>query len=374
MIKGKDFIITALQPWDINIGSNVKDIAAEIAKNNRVLYINTPRKLKEGTPMLQQISKNLWTLNFPFSVFPVNFLPDGCLFDFVNKMNQKKMYSYVLKQIHKLGFKDYILFMDNDIYRSFYAKELLQPKVSVYYRRDNLSTPYWAKHAPRLEPLLCGKSDCVVANSSQLAEAVRPYNKNAFDVGQGVDLTAYSEALNYAIPADIQPIKKPIVGYIGWITTRRLDADLIYSIAKKRPEVSYVLVGSEDDDFKNHPLHQLKNVHFLGNKDPEDVPSYINAFDICINPQIINKITIGNYPRKIDEYLAFGKPTIATHTNMMNYFKDYVWLCKTDEDYLQAIDSAIEDTDATIKEKRIAFANEHTWENSVNKIYSHIKL
>ncbi|MDD4608989.1 MAG: hypothetical protein PHY71_02395 [Bacteroidaceae bacterium] len=73
MIKGKDFIITALQPWDINIGSNVKDIAAEIAKNNRVLYINTPRKLKEGTPMLQQISENLWTLNFPFSVFPFNF-------------------------------------------------------------------------------------------------------------------------------------------------------------------------------------------------------------------------------------------------------------------------------------------------------------
>lgn len=42
MITGRDFIITGLQPWDIAIGSNAKDIAREIAKNNRVLYVNTP--------------------------------------------------------------------------------------------------------------------------------------------------------------------------------------------------------------------------------------------------------------------------------------------------------------------------------------------
>ena len=37
MITGRDFIITGLQPWDIAIGSNAKDIAREIAKNNRLL-------------------------------------------------------------------------------------------------------------------------------------------------------------------------------------------------------------------------------------------------------------------------------------------------------------------------------------------------
>ena len=42
MITGRDFIITGLQPWNIAIGSNAKDIAREIAKNNRVLYVNTP--------------------------------------------------------------------------------------------------------------------------------------------------------------------------------------------------------------------------------------------------------------------------------------------------------------------------------------------
>ena len=42
MITGKDFVFTGLQPWDLQIGSNAKDIALEISKHNRVLYINTP--------------------------------------------------------------------------------------------------------------------------------------------------------------------------------------------------------------------------------------------------------------------------------------------------------------------------------------------
>ena len=38
----RDFIITSLQTWDIEIGSTIKNTALEISKQNRVLYINTP--------------------------------------------------------------------------------------------------------------------------------------------------------------------------------------------------------------------------------------------------------------------------------------------------------------------------------------------
>jgi len=42
MIKGKDIVILSIQPWDIEIGSNCKNIALEFAKENRVLYVNPP--------------------------------------------------------------------------------------------------------------------------------------------------------------------------------------------------------------------------------------------------------------------------------------------------------------------------------------------
>ena len=37
------------------------------------------------------------------------------------------MYNYLLKIIKQLHFNNYILFIDNDIYRSFYAQEYLRP-------------------------------------------------------------------------------------------------------------------------------------------------------------------------------------------------------------------------------------------------------
>ena len=42
MIKGKNIIVVGIQPWDIEIGSNCKNIAAEFAKHNKVLYVNSP--------------------------------------------------------------------------------------------------------------------------------------------------------------------------------------------------------------------------------------------------------------------------------------------------------------------------------------------
>lgn len=393
MIEGKNFIFTGLQPWDISIGSNAKDIALEVSKHNRVLYVNTPLDKKnyanknkspefiqrknvitQKSHWLRQINPNLWVLDYPFTIWPINFLPDGYLFDWVNKLNSKRMYSFVRSILSQLHFDEYILFMDNDIYRSFYAKEMLQPSYSIYYRRDNLISAYWQKHAPRLEPILCKKCDLVVANSIQLAEAVQSYNQNCYDIGQGLDLSKYDHQTNYPVPKDLSTIQRPVVGYVGWITSRRLDADLIYEIAAKCPDITFAMVGGEDDYFRTHKLHTLNNVIFLGEKPQVEVPSYVAHFDICINPQKVNEITIGNYPRKIDEYLALGKPVIATRTKTMSIFDKHVWNCSNADEYVKAIREALlKNTDEAIQE-RIRFAHTHTWENSVNKMYSYINL
>jgi len=41
-MKNRDIIVVGIQPWDIEIGSNCKNIALEFAKTNRVLYVNSP--------------------------------------------------------------------------------------------------------------------------------------------------------------------------------------------------------------------------------------------------------------------------------------------------------------------------------------------
>ena len=59
MIKNRDFIIVGLQALDSRIGSNCINIAHEIARHNRVLYVNYPldrlTKIREkNDPLIQK--------------------------------------------------------------------------------------------------------------------------------------------------------------------------------------------------------------------------------------------------------------------------------------------------------------------------------
>ncbi|MEG1649802.1 MAG: glycosyltransferase family 1 protein, partial [Rikenellaceae bacterium] len=76
------------------------------------------------------------------------------------------------------------------------------------------------------------------------------------------------------------------------------------------------------------------------------------------------------YPRKIDEYLSLGKPTIATKTDTMMMFEPYVYLCRTQKQYQDAINEIIsEHTTKQPTKAMIDYAHTHTWQNSVRALY-----
>ena len=393
-LTGRDIVIVGLQPWDTEIGSNCKNIALEFSKNNRVLYINSPLDritvikdkkdpkvkkrlsiMKGEAPDLVQINDWLWNF-YPSTILEsVNWLKNDKMFDIFNKRNNRKFASEIERAIEVLGFEDIILFNDNDIFRSFYLPDILKTDVSIYYSRDNLvSVDYWKHHGEKLEPQLIRKNNICVANSTYLADYCKKFNPNSFYVGQGCELDIFTDVDKKFIPAEIRNIEGPIVGYVGALSSLRLDIDALIYIAQKRLDWNIVLVGPEDFNFLNSRLHEMKNVYFLGSKDPSELPSYVNSFDVCINPQILNDVTKGNYPRKIDEYLAAGKPVVATLTEAMSIFKDHVFLAEKKEDYIELIANALKNDNPEKQLNRINFAKQHTWENSVGEIYRAINL
>lgn len=388
MIENKDIIIVGIQSWDIQIGSNCKNIALEFAKKNRVLYVNSPVSrlvaLKDKNLMklyksenevhIKKISERLWTFYPQKLIESVSSLSINFLFDLLNKRNNKIFASEIKKAIKVLGFKDYLIFCDSDMFRSFYLKELLQPKLFIYYTRDNLlSIKFWQTQGRRIEPLLMSKSDLVLANSEYLKGIAARYNTNSYFVGQGCDLSLFSEQNIKEIPEDIARISGPVIGYIGTLVTLRLDIGIIRYIALNKPDWNIVLVGPEDDGFLKSDLHDIKNICFLGSKKESELPAYLSAFTVAINPQLMNELTIGNYPRKIDEYLAMGKPVVATKTLAMEYFQNYVSLADDYESWINAIEYEMLHNSETKENERIKFAMNHTWENNVIEIYRSIE-
>jgi len=392
-IKGRDIVIVGQQPWDVSIGSNCKNIAIELAKNNRVLYVNSALERKnlmfnrngpgiskrrnvidKKEKGLISVANDLWTLYPNVIIESINWISITRIFDWVNKRNNVLFSESISEAISELGFKDIILFNDNDMFKSFYLRKLLKPVVSIYYSRDYmLGVDYWKKHGERVEPLIIKESDVCVANSTYLTEYCKKYNPNSYYIGQGCDLELFStEFDNYCID-EIGTLEGPKIGYVGALDSIRLDIELIAFIAMNLPNYNIILVGPEDDLFHNSILHSLPNVIFTGLKSSDELPKYINSFDVCINPQLINEVTVGNYPRKIDEYLAMGKPVVATKTQAADIFKDIIYLAETKEEFLEQIKKGLNEDSSLRISERIKVAQSHSWENSIKELTKAIK-
>jgi len=391
MLSGKDIVVTGLQSWNFGLGSNIANMASLLAKTNRVLFVNyaldrTTLLKRRNDYVIQQYKKSkaskklsLETVSPGLTIFTpdvilesINQLGPPWLFDYLNKINAKRFGKKIQEAITELKFQDFILFSDSDFYRSFHLPEMLHPFASIYYIRDNMvATDYYRKHGARMERMFIEKSSLVVANSEVLAAYARQFNVHSFDVGQGCDLALYNPGRDLPIPDDFRPAREKYqvcIGYIGALKSIRIDETLLLRIAEAKPGYGFIFIGPEDPVFQKSALHELPNVVFLGRKPENLLPSYLKYFDVAINPQMVNKITHGNYPRKVDEYLAMGTPVVATETETMKIFKNHTYLAKNHQEFIALIDLAIKENATGLIEERKKLATQHTWENNIRRI------
>jgi len=248
-----DIIIIGLQPWDIKIGSNCKNIAIEFAKHNRVFYVNTPLdrrtiwkekhepevqkrlRIKAGLePAVEKVSDNLWVFYSDCILESINWVRPHALFRIINAVNNKRFATSIKKLVSKFNIQSFTLFNDNSIYLGFHQKELLNPSHYIYYIRDNLTkTKYWGYHASRMEHLLIRKADIVVANSIYYTQYARLHNAKSYMIGQGCDFLAFDSP--GPEPVEFNHVKRPIIGYVGHVSSRRLDLSLLESLVKNQP-------------------------------------------------------------------------------------------------------------------------------------------
>lgn len=385
------FLVFSLQSWDLGLGSNCVNIAQELSKHHKVVYFNNPldyntllRKrssvpskylsaMKSGNPIIEEVQPNLFVVTPSCLLNSINSLPAGRIFNYLLRKNNNRLARDVQKVLKELGIRSFHLFNDSNMFRAFHLREMLNAKGHYYYSRDNLmAVPYWKKHGQYLEPRLSAKSEICFANSQYLQNILKQSNPNSLFVGQGCDFSIWNHEEEYNKPIDL-PTDQKIIGYVGALYELRLDISLIEAIAQAFPEQAIVLIGPEDEAFKKSALHGMKNVFFPGQKKPTELPAYVRHFDVCMNPQLVNEVTIGNYPRKIDEFLALGKPVVATKTDGMSLFESCVSLAENKQQFIDFIAKALENPGTTENiKKRINLALSHSWENSVKEILTAI--
>ncbi len=107
--------------------------------------------------------------------------------------------------------------------------------------------------------------------------------------------------------------------YIGDTSLRRGTLSVLKAVNRIRdlvPELQMVFVGSSSQDEQlNKYVNQngLNNVvSFEGWQDPERLPAYINASELCLSPLLRNPHHDTTYANKLFQYMAAGKPVIAS--------------------------------------------------------------
>ncbi|UCE73419.1 MAG: glycosyltransferase family 4 protein [Methanomassiliicoccales archaeon] len=101
--------------------------------------------------------------------------------------------------------------------------------------------------------------------------------------------------------------------------------DAMPLILAEIPDVTLVIVGGgtqkEALEDRSRKLGVDKHVIFAGWVDYEKVPIYINASDICVAPLSTGREKSGSSAIKIYEYLACGKPVIASDVPSLEFLK-----------------------------------------------------
>src|SRR5207248_5489186 len=94
----------------------------------------------------------------------------------------------------------------------------------------------------------------------------------------------------------------------------KLDFDLLEDVAYSVPQWTLLLIGPAAAETASalERLREYSNVRWLGQKPYAKLPRYVAAFDVGLIPYVANAHTRSCFPLKLFEYLAAGKPVVAS--------------------------------------------------------------
>ena len=206
------------------------------------------------------------------------------------------------------------------------------------------------------ERRLVKETDVLVVSGRTLLEKFTAAGLHPVLARNGVDLEFYNQP--HAPAGDLR-VAKPVIGYFGAIA-EWMDLDLVRNTALARPQYSFVMVGQM---FRNDAAKlDLPNVHLLGSRPYAEIPSYLEHFDVCVIPFVLNDVTKATDPVKLYEYLSRGKPVVATAMAELAECADLIYIAKDAEDYATQLDRAVKENDPELRQRRRAFAAANTWE------------
>jgi glycosyltransferase involved in cell wall biosynthesis len=185
------------------------------------------------------------------------------------------------------------------------------------------------------------------------------------------DTALFAEALEDGpIDPQVAALPGPRIVFVGAILAAKIDIELVVALARMRPQWSFAFVGPVgpgDPRTDVHALGRLNNVHMLGFRPYEQLPSVLRGADAAIVPYLLDGEMRSVFPMKIYEYLAAGRPVVSTPLDTLVDVPDVIKASDA-EQFAARLQDALERDTPEERRARSTRAQAHSWESRLDQI------
>ncbi len=248
----------------------------------------------------------------------------------------------------------------------------LTPRAVVYDCMDELAAFAGAPAAMReREQELLARADVVFTGGQTLYEIKRHSHPNVHAFPSSVDVDHFARGrVRQPDPNDQAHIPHPRLGFFG-VVDERMDLDLLRRLSAARPDWHLVIVGPV---VKIDPsvLPIAANIHYLGSKPYDELPSYLAGWDVALLPFARNDATRFISPTKTPEYLAAGKPVVST--SIRDVVRPYgiqglARIADDPDEFVAAVEAALGEDSAERWRQVDAFLTQTSWDGTWTRMY-----
>jgi len=207
-------------------------------------------------------------------------------------------------------------------------------------------------------------SDLLVANNPCLLAEWRSAQPAQRLVRNAVDAAAFASLPPE--PACLAGVARPRLAYAGNLRLR-LQPDLFRAVAAAFPRATLLLAGVGGEALAPH-LAGLANVRFVGALPSRDVAPFLMHADVLLMPHVVGALTDSMDPQKLNEYLASGRPVVATPVAGAREQGDLVALANDRDGFVAAVGAALRERDPSPSALRRARGLARSWSDVAREI------
>lgn len=352
-LHSKEIIYISSISWDFSWHRQQEMMMYMSEHGFKILFVEPCDKKHPFQRFFKQECENVWRLR------PCGFPYERCS-RLINIINGKMARTEIEEAARQLKFEKPILWLDR--VHGFDFKYFQKNSFVVYDLVDEILAFGRVRNDRmllELENQVLKRADILLSSSQTLME--RKIKQSSRE-GKSLFLPNGVDCSRFSIETGKVTQQNPTIGFIGHISKRSINYNLVQSVAAARPDWTLLFVGPGTEEDKNALKEGYPNIVIQDPVSGTEVPRVIREFDIGMIPYNTEKEDMDYvFPRKACEYLAAGKPVISTPLKEVECLRPYVQVATDAEGFIRKAEEVTGENEIATEARR-TFAKKYDWD------------